>query len=335
MSTESHGGLSRRGFIATSTLIAAGASCASSRRVTAAQSVPATRPCFVSTWKFGKVANERSREVFLQTGSVLDAVEQGIHIPESDASNSSVGFGGTPNAEGLVQLDACIMYGPGQKAGSVAAISGILHPISVARRVMEKTNHVMLVGEGARQFALSEGFPEVDLLTEGRAEAWKNWKAKQAENQAEQRAEPVGHDTIAMVGIDEDGNVAGGCSTSGWGYKLPGRVGDSPIFGSGLYVDNSVGGAGATGTGENVMRFCGSFMVVEAMRHGMHPTEACAATIRRIAKMDGRPMNELHINFVAVDRNGNHGGAGTDKGFDYAATTANASAVLPAQHIES
>jgi N4-(beta-N-acetylglucosaminyl)-L-asparaginase len=196
---------------------------------------------------------------------------------------------------------------------------------------MEKTKHVMLVGEGARQFALREGFPEVDLLTEERAEAWQKWKAEQANRQAE----PVGHDTIALVGIDQNGNVAGGCSTSGMGYKLPGRVGDSPILGSGLYVDNSVGGAGATGIGENVMRFCGCFMVVEAMRHGMHPSEACAATIRRIAEMDGRPMSELHINFVALDRNGNHGAAGTDKSFQYAATTAEASEVLPAQHLVS
>jgi isoaspartyl peptidase/L-asparaginase-like protein (Ntn-hydrolase superfamily) len=332
MSTKPQGGISRRGFIANSTLIATAVSLAPARRAPAQQSVPAAVPCFVSTWKFGQLANERSRQVYQETHSVLDAVEQGIRLVEEDASNGSVGLGGIPNADGIVQLDACIMYGPGQKAGSVAALSGILHPISVARQVMEKTRHVMLVGEGARQFALREGFPEVDLLTEERVEAWNKWKAEQA---AAEPPEPVGHDTIALVGIDKRGNVAGGCSTSGMGYKLPGRVGDSPILGSGLYVDNSVGGAGATGVGENVMRFCGCFMVVEAMRHGMHPSEACAATIRRIAAMDGRPMSELHINFVAVDRHGNHGAAGTDPSFDYAATTAEASDVLPAVHVVS
>lgn len=324
-------GLSRRGFIASTAFVATGTALITKRQSKAAQSVAATRPCFVSTWNFGKVANERSRDVLLETNSILDAVEQGVRVVEADASNGSVGIGGTPNAEGRVQLDACIMMGPSHKAGSVAAISDILHPISVARRVMEKTKHVMLVGEGAKQFALQEGFPEIELLTANRAEAWKKWK----EERAERQGAPVGHDTIALIGVDEHGNVAGGCSTSGMGYKLPGRVGDSPILGSGLYVDNEVGGAGATGIGENVMRFCGSFMVVEAMRHGMTPSEACATTIRRIARLDGRPLSELHINFVAIDRGGIHGAAGTDKSFAYAATTADASAVLPAIWVES
>ncbi|MBM3846104.1 MAG: glycosylasparaginase, partial [Verrucomicrobia bacterium] len=191
----------------------------------------ASRPLFVSTWPFGKPANEQALKVFQSGGSLLDAIEKGINVAEEDVSNSSVGIGGIPNAAGVVQLDACIMDGPGHRAGSVASIEGILHPISVARRVMEKTRHVMLVGPGAREFALKEGFPSVNLLTEEQRNEWNRWKASQ---EAKKTAAEKGHDTIAMVGIAPDGRVCGGCSTSGLAYKLPGRVGDSPILGSGL-----------------------------------------------------------------------------------------------------
>lgn len=280
----------------------------------------ADRPLFVSTWPFGKPANERALEVFQAGGSVLDAVEQGIHVPEADPDNASVGLGGIPNAAGTVQLDACIMDGAGQRAGSVAAIEGVLHPISVARRVMDDTKHVMLAGEGARQFALEQGFKSVDLLTEQQRQKWVEWQEKQhkADN----------HDTIALLGIDAKGHIAGGCSTSGWGYKLPGRVGDSPIIGSGLYVDGRVGAAGATGLGENVMRYCASFLVVEYMRQGLHPQEACIETIRRVAQADPRPVEELSINFVALDKEGRCGAAGTGQGFEYAVTYPGYSEVL-------
>ena len=312
--------LSRRRFMRETAFAAGGLALAGTARAEKDIPMSTDRPLFVSTWAFGKDANEQSLRIAEQGGSVLDAVERGIHVAEADASNASVGLGGIPNARGVVQLDACIMDGEGQRAGSVAAIEGILHPISVARRVMDETKHVMLVGEGARQFALEQGFASVDLLTEERRKAWEEWREKQgaADN----------HDTIALLGLDGEGRIAGGCSTSGWGYKLPGRVGDSPIIGSGLYVDGGVGAAGATGLGENVMRYCATFLVVEYMRQGLHPEEACVETIRRIVALDPRPVEELHLNFVALDKQGRFGAAGTNEGFQYAVTYPGYSEVL-------
>lgn len=283
------------------------------------------KPLIVSTWPFGKPANDVALKVLLQGGSLLDAVEQGIWVVESDPGNRSVGLGGGPNAAGVVQLDACIMFGPGHRAGSVAALEGIRHPISAARRVMEKTTHVMLVGEGARMFALQEGLEAIDVDSRERYELWQRQKIGQRTNPPEKQKD--NHDTIALLVLGADGNLAGGCSTSGLGGKLPGRVGDSPILGSGLYVDNEVGAAGATGVGENVMRYCGSFLVVEYMRQGLHPQSACEATIQRIAKQDPKGL-DLSINFVALDKQGRFGAAGTDKNFRFAATTSSSSGVL-------
>ncbi|MBT5927873.1 MAG: N(4)-(beta-N-acetylglucosaminyl)-L-asparaginase [Verrucomicrobia bacterium] len=278
--------------------------------------VATERPVFVSTWNFGKPANEASLRKYQGGGSILDAVEEGIRLTEADKSNASVGDGGKPNAEGKVQLDACIMHGPGTKAGSVGGIEDIAHPISVARAVMEKTPHVMLVGQGAKKFALEQGFASENLLTAKQRKEWRAWRREKRKMEAGEN----NHDTIALVGIAADGTLAGGCSTSGLAYKMPGRVGDSPIIGSGLYVDNEIGAAGATGVGENVMRFCGSFMVVEYMRQGLSPEEACAETIRRIARLDGRPIEDLHINFIALNKKGQFGAAGTGNGFPYAVT---------------
>ncbi len=273
----------------------------------------------ISTWPFGKPSNERALDVFKNGGAPLDAVEKGINLAEEDLSNSSVGAGGIPNAAGVVQLDACIMDGPTHKAGSVAALEGIANAVSVARRVMEKTRHVMLVGAGARAFALEQGFREQDLLTAEQKRRWEQWKQKQPAQK--------GHDTIALLALGPDGAIAGGCSTSGLGYKLPGRVGDSPIIGSGLYVDNDVGAAGATGIGENVMRFCGSFMIVELMRSGMHPTEACVEVILRT--MRKHPANvDLSINFIALNKKGEFGAAGTGQGFQFAVASSTFSKVL-------
>lgn len=286
----------------------------------------AARPLIVSTWPFGKPSNERSLEVFKNGGSPLDAVEKGINLAEADLANASVGAGGIPNADGVVQLDACIMDGPTHKAGSVGALEGIVHAVSVARRVMEKTRHVMLVGAGARAFALAQGFPNQDLLTEEQKRNWQDWK----KNQPAQK----GHDTIALLALAPDGTIAGGCSTSGLGYKLPGRVGDSPIIGSGLYVDNDVGAAGATGTGENIMRFCGSFMVVELMRSGMHPVEACVETIRRIIRKNPAGT-DLAINFIALNKKGEFGAAGTGQGFQFSATSPDFSKVLQSPGVTS
>ncbi len=307
--------LSRRKFLAKTTATAAAGNLVIGGLAAAADLPPNNleKPLLISTWPFGKAANDVALKVIQDGRSVLDAVEQGISVVEADPSNSSVGLGGKPNSAGVVQLDACIMFGPGHKAGSVGALEGIRHPISVARVVMEKTPHVMLVGEGARQFALAHGFEAVetgnkprnkDLLRKG-----EPLKGKEKN-----------HDTIALLALGPDGTIAGGCSTSGLAGKLPGRVGDSPIIGSGLYVDNEVGAAGATGIGENVMRYCGSFLIVELMRQGLRPQEACVEVIKRIAKKDPRGF-DLSINFVALNKQGEFGAAGTGKGFTFSVTT--------------
>ncbi len=319
MKTRSQSDLNRRAFLGT---VAGAAALGHNISMNAAELAPPAGklPLLVSTWPFGKPANEDGLRAFEKSGSALDAVEQGIWNAEGDAGNSSVGLGGIPNAAGVVQLDACIMLGPGHKAGSVGSIEGIAHPISVARRVMEKTPHVMLVGAGAKEFALAQGFQEKVHLTEKQRQGWEKWKA-------EKGAKAKGHDTIALLFLAPDGTLAGGCSTSGLAYKMAGRVGDSPIIGSGLYVDNGVGAAGATGVGENVMRFCGSFMAVEFMRQGMHPQEACLKTIERIYQLDGRGI-DLSINFIAIDKKGRFGAAGSGKGFPYAVTYPGYSQVL-------
>jgi len=291
------------------------------------------RPLFASTWGNGAPVNEEAMRVLRAGGSLLDAVEQGIWVSEADAANPNVGIGGIPNEDGVVQLDACFMSGPGHRAGSVAALEGFLHPISVARRVMEKTRHVMLVGRGARKFALAEGFEPVELLSDEQRERWRQWRRERWEAEEQERAageeiegeeepgeERRNHDTMTLLGLGADGHLAGGCSTSGWGYKMPGRVGDSPIVGGGLYVDDEVGAAGATGLGEIIMSYCGSFLVVDHMRQGMSPEEACAETVRRIIRHNPRGL-DLGISFVAVDKQGRHGAAGTVDWFRYAVTT--------------
>jgi N4-(beta-N-acetylglucosaminyl)-L-asparaginase len=276
-------------------------------------------PLFVATWNFGLASCRKSLEVLQQSGSLLDAVELGIQVAEADLKNDSVGVGGAPNADGVVQLDACFMDGATHRAGSVAGLENYPHPISVARRVMEKTKHVLLVGDGAAAFAQSQGFKKQELLTEEQKKKWEEWKSKQPAP----GAAPPNHDTIALVGLDANGHIAGGCSTSGLAYKLAGRVGDSPILGGGLYVDGEVGAAGATGIGENIMRSCGTFLIVEFMRNGMEPTQACKAAIDRIAKSERKPISELHINFLAIDKKGRWGGAGTDASYEIAVVRPN------------
>ena len=275
----------------------------------------------VSTWDFGKACNEAALEVLKQGGTALDAVEQGAWVAEVDANNSSVGLGGTPNREGFVEVDAAIMWGPGHQAGSVAALRNILHPISVARRVMEVSEHVMLVGEGARQFALEQGFEEKELLTRESRERWEKWKKEKAATPADN------HDTIGIVALDGEGNLAASCSTSGSGFKHPGRVGDSPIIGSGLYVDNQVGAAAATGLGEDIMRYCSSFAVVGHMARGLSPQEACLALLRQVFERDPKGA-EASISLVAVDKEGRYGAGGMRQGFPYAVCAAGHNQIL-------
>lgn len=273
-------------------------------------------PLFIATWPFGLPACKQSLVSLKAGGSVLDAVEQGIRVAEADTEVDSVGVGGIPNANGVVQLDACIMDGTNQKAGAVAALEDYPHPISVARKVMEKTKHVFVVGQGAKDFAAQQGFEKQDLLTPQQREKWKQWLKENG------KEVPKGsHDTISLLGIDAERRIAGGCSTSGLAYKLHGRVGDSPLIGGGLYVDGEVGAAGATGIGENILRYCGTFLICELMRQGKNPTEACIGAIERIARGDRKKPADLSVNFVALDKQGRWGAAGTDESFVAAVVT--------------
>ena len=309
---------SRRNFLKQTSLASASATigigCSTIRQTNDLQK---QGPVIISTWGFGKPANELALRTLQGGGSALDAVEQGIRLVEV-SGNSSVGLSGKPNAAGVPQLDACIMNGPGHQAGSVAGIEGVVHPISAARLVMEKTPHVMLVGRGARWFAEQEGLKVLDQKKD--EASYKTWLATREKTTPGKEDKPDNHDTVTLIVLDTNGDLAGGCSTSGWSGKIPGRVGDSPIIGSGLYIDNEVGGAGATGLGENVMRYCASYQVVENMRQGMSPTEACVEAIRRIAKNDPAGI-DLAINFIAINKKGEFGAAGTQSNFPFSITT--------------
>jgi N4-(beta-N-acetylglucosaminyl)-L-asparaginase len=280
---------------------------------------PVTPPgvLIVSTWPFAVPGNDRALEILLNGGPPLDAVEQGVRVVETGPNSGSVGLGGIPNAAGVVQLDASIMEGREHKAGSVAALEGFAHPISIARRVMEKTPHVLLVGEGARLFALKEGF---ESESNDGPQKHAAWFEKQKADAIATPPKQSGHDTITLLVLGSDGRIAGGCSTSGIAHKMPGRVGDSPIIGGGLYVDDAVGAAGATGRGENIMRYCGSFLVVEYMRQGLSPAEACLKVVNRIVA-DQPAGKDPQVNFIALDKQGRYGAAGSAQGFKYCVTT--------------
>ncbi len=268
-------------------------------------------PLILSTWKHGLPANDAAWGVLQNGGSALDTAEAGAKVPEADPKSTSVGFGGLPDEQGNVTLDACVMDSTGN-AGSVAFLQNIKHPVSVARKVMEDTKHVMLVGEGARQFAVSQGFEEMDLLTDESKKAWEKWKKKRREMTPHET-----HDTISVLVQDKHGDLAGACTTSGWAYKLHGRVGDSPIIGAGLFVDNEIGCAAATGLGEEVIKTTGSFLVVELMRQGYDPTAACEEALNRVIKAhNGNP--DFQIAYIAIRKDGEIGSACIKWSFDYA-----------------
>lgn len=270
-------------------------------------------PLVIATWGPNLKANAAAWELLSKGGYALDAVEAGVRVPEADPLDTSVGYGGFPDRDGHVTLDACIMDENGL-AGSVSFLEHIMHPISVARRVMEKTPHVMLVGEGAQQFALSEGFKNENLLTDVARKAWEDWKV-------ESKYKPVinveRHDTIGMVAIDMQNRIAGACSTSGAAFKMHGRVGDSPIIGAGMFVDNEVGGAASTGLGEMVLRTLGSFLVVEEMRRGAHPQKAVETAVKRIVRKYPKQSEEAQVGFIAIDKRGRHGGYAIHPEFNF------------------
>jgi N4-(beta-N-acetylglucosaminyl)-L-asparaginase len=268
----------------------------------------------ISTWNHGIAANKAAWEKLESGGSALDAVEAGVRVTESDASNRSVGLGGLPDRDGNVTLDACIMNHESE-CGAVAYLQNIENPISVARKVMEDTPHVMMVGNGAFEFAIEKGFEKTDLLTTEAKETWLKWKESEDLKKPEINSE--NHDTIGLLAMDKDGNLSGACTTSGWAYKLPGRVGDSPIIGAGLFVDNEIGAACATGMGEAVIRIAGSHTVVELMRHGHSPEEACKLAVERIQKKH-KDITGLQVGFIAMNKNGEVGGYSVYAGFNYA-----------------
>jgi len=274
------------------------------------------RPLVISTWQHGMAANEAAWKMLSTGGRALDAVEAGVRVTESNPDVSTVGIGGFPDASGVVTLDACIMDEKGD-CGSVAYLKDIENPISVARAVMEKTPHVMLVGDGAREFAIESGFKPKSLLTEKSKAAWEKWKADHPDAVKQGEINIENHDTIGMVAIDAKGNLSGACTTSGLAWKLPGRVGDSPIIGAGLYVDNEVGAATATGMGEAVIRAVGSFLVVELMRQGNSPEDACRLAVERTISKSAN-WRDLQVGFIAIDKQGRHGSYCIQPGFDYA-----------------
>lgn len=271
-------------------------------------------PVVLSTWNFGLQANAEAWKILSTGGTALDAVERGVRLVEADPNERSVGYGGRPDRDGRVTLDACIMDHK-LNIGSVACLEHIMHPITVARQVMEKTPHVMLVGDGALQFALEQGHKKMNLLTPESEKEWKEW-LKTSKYMPVVNIE--NHDTIGMIALDKSNNLSGCCTTSGMAFKMHGRVGDSPIIGAGLYVDNEAGAATATGHGEEMIRIAGCHLVVELMRQGRTPQEACEEAVRRVYKKQGERSKEIQVGFIALNNQGDHGAYCLQPGFTYA-----------------
>ncbi len=310
---------SRRSFIKLSTLGLLGSLVPTSIKAYEPKKrrIKPLKPIVLSTWNFGLKANEEAWKILETGGYALDAVEKGVRLVELDPQERSVGVGGRPDRDGKVTLDACIMN---DKAGigSVAALEHIENPISVARDVMEKTPHVMLVGDGALQFALEQGYKKSDLLTDESKKEWEEWKKTSLYLP---KVNIENHDTIGMIALDSSSRLSGACTTSGMAYKMHGRVGDSPIIGAGLYVDNEVGAATATGHGEEVIRTVGSFLVVELMRQGLSPSDACKTAIKRIYQnfaSQKRSVKDTQIGFIALNISGETGSYSLQPGFTYA-----------------
>jgi isoaspartyl peptidase/L-asparaginase-like protein (Ntn-hydrolase superfamily) len=284
----------------------------------------------IATWAFGQTAARAAAELLAKGAPAIDAVIAGAQAVEDDPKITSVGYGGLPNSIGTVQLDACVMDGRTLACGGVAALENIRHPAALARRVMEKTPHVLLAGEGARLFAVQQGFPLENLHT---PESLAEWEKRRADAKHETPGKkgaapaadgPFSHDTVTVLAIDRSGSLAGACSTSGLAHKLPGRVGDSPLIGAGLYVDNAAGAAGSTGVGEEIIRLGGSLLIVEALRAGKGAQEACEQMVRRVnALAVRRGVHPARVAFLALDRKGQPGAACTvQSNFPYAVARA-------------
>ena len=307
----------RRKFLKTSALASVALLVNNSANAEIKPNVKVNKPIVLSTWKFGLKCNETAWEILKNNGKALDAVEAGVMVCEADPNERSVGYGGRPDRDGRVTLDACIMDEM-SNIGSVACLEFIKHPISVARAVMEKSPHVMFVGDGALQFALSQGFKKENLLVEESEKEWKEWLKT---SQYKPIVNIENHDTIGMIALDEQGNLSGACTTSGMAFKMHGRVGDSPIIGAGLYVDNEIGAATATGHGEEVIRIAGCHLVVELMRQGKSPQNACEEAVARVVKLmklRKKELKDIQVGFIALNKNGEHGSYCVQSGFNYA-----------------
>ncbi len=304
---------SRRDFLKKSTLAVSILPFLKPSKTFSGDFTKTVKPIVISTWHFGVPANDEAWQVLSEGGRALDAVEAGVQIPEGDPKVNSVGYGGLPDREGRVTLDSCIMD-ENANCGSVAFLEEIMHPVCVARKVMESTNHIMLVGSGAQKFALEHGFRKENLLTPESKKEWLKWLRN-----SNYKPEPnIYHDTIGMLALDINGNLSGACTTSGLRYKMHGRVGDSPIIGAGLFVDNEVGAATATGTGEEVIRVSGSHTVVEYMRQGYSPMDACRETIKRVKSKMKSKESDTQVAFLALNKEGTYGAYALINGFEYA-----------------
>lgn len=304
--------ISTIGLVTTGNLVACANPTSQKEEVLTTDTEASVKPLVIATWNT-PLAVSTAAEVLEAGGSALDAVEAGCKIEEANEKGQSVGIGGLPDRDGNVTLDACIMNSEGDY-GAVLCVKNIKHVISVARKVMENTPHVMLVGEGAEQFALSQGFQKENLLTEASKKAWEKWRQTA-------KYKPIinieNHDTIGMLAIDKKGNISGACTTSGLAYKMAGRVGDSPIIGGGLFVDNEVGGAAATGLGEEVLKTVGSFLIVELMRQGKSPQEACEEAIARIVNKPNSDFKNFQVGYIAVNKKGETGAYAIHEWFSY------------------
>lgn len=285
-------------------------------------------PVVISTWSHGLPANEAAWKVLSNAGNALDAVEAGVRISEGDPNERSVGYGGLPDRDGKVTLDACIMDGAGN-CGAVAYLEHIKHPVSVARMVMEKTPHVMIVGKGALEFAIANGFEKESLLTDESKKDWEKWLQT---SQYKPVINIENHDTIGMIALDSNKGLSGACTTSGLAYKMNGRVGDSPIIGAGLFVDDEVGGACATGLGEAVIKVAGSHLVVELMRQGRSPEEACKEAIQRIVRKQ-KNYKDFQVGFLALRKDGEYGAYAIHKGFNFAVYTEEGNVLIDASSV--
>jgi N4-(beta-N-acetylglucosaminyl)-L-asparaginase len=302
--------LSTLGMVATASVI--GCKNSTENTTVIASANTAIQPIVIATWLVPN-ATAKAWEVLQNGGTALDAVEQGCMIEEADLKNVSVGKGGLPDRDGNVTLDACIMDKDGNY-GAVMCVQNITHVISLARKVMEKTPHVILAGKGAEEFGYEQGFKKENLLTESSKKAWKKWKET---SQYKPIINIENHDTIGMLAIDSFGDISGACTTSGLSYKMAGRVGDSPIIGSGLFIDNEIGGAKATGMGEEVLKTVGSFLIVELMRQGKTPQEACEEAVRRVVKKSGDRFKDFQVGFIAINKQGETGAYCIHEWFNY------------------